>query len=325
MPPIFPLAWFGRGSAKIHRLLAIERGVGDTDDAAAPANGSLIALIKRARDLLTSRVDAANTTSAPLGAGATFLGPFVNVAEFAEVAVSVFADVAGTLTVEWSIDGAAVIDTDVFPVAAADGDTITFKAVPSFVRVRYVNGGAAQTTFALETQLKRFPARPSTHRLDGDVKNTDDATLSIAAIVGKDLAGVPRQARVTETGGLLTSSDALATPPNTTQVVRTAYDAVAVSSDTFYTITSGKTLTIQRMTTAIEASTAGSVVELFYDPNGDLSVLTPIVAIIGSGTSNQADINDDFVGNGTRRIVMRRRRFDGGSRTIFARWKGYEK
>jgi hypothetical protein len=94
--------------------------------------------------------------------------------------------------------------------------------------------------------------------------------------------------------------------------------------DTLYTITNAKTLYIQRLSGGAETSTRGSIVELFYDPNGDLSVLTPIEDIYVNGSSDQKDLFEPFAGNGTRRILLRRRQFGGGFYEITGRWEGYE-
>lgn len=94
--------------------------------------------------------------------------------------------------------------------------------------------------------------------------------------------------------------------------------------DTYYTITSGKNLTIQTILAGAEYDSAGSVVELFYDPNGNLSVLTRLSTEFVNAASTNAPVQQMFIGDGTRRIVLRRRGFTATAREIFAQWIGYE-
>jgi len=338
------LAEEGTLSAVLAAVDELEERVGAIS--ASPLTNTLQDRLKSIRDAMPSalaadrlKVDAlvtgvgnvvssVNSTAVPLGAGGVFLGIFEDVTGYADVAVVCRTDqpsAALGLVVEWSTNGTDIDNTDAYSVAANAGRTFTFGATYKFARVKYTNGATPQGFFRLQTQFKRGSIKSSSHRLGDTLHDDNDAELVIAAIEGKDEAGFFRQVRVLESGGILVESASLTTPPDTTAVRRVAFSGVSTQSDDIYTITSGKTLVIQRFSAAIESSTAGSIVELYEDPNGDLSVLNAIEILIESGGSAQVSINDQFIGNGTRRIVMRRRRFDGGSRTIFARWEGYER
>ena len=94
--------------------------------------------------------------------------------------------------------------------------------------------------------------------------------------------------------------------------------------DDEYTITNTKTLTIQRLSGGSETSNSGSVIELFEDPNGDKTVLNLIEKVYVSGSSDQKDLSAQYVGDGTRRIVLRRRNFGGGTYEMTGAWSGYE-
>ena len=115
-------------------------------------------------------------------------------------------------------------------------------------------------------------------------------------------------------------------PVNTTPVITGAFGSVATTNgvDTYYTITNAKTLTIQRLDGGSEENTGGSVVELFYDPNANLTGMTRLGVIYLNGSSNNQFIEQQFTGNGTRRIVLRARGFSSNSREMFRRWIGYE-
>jgi hypothetical protein len=116
-------------------------------------------------------------------------------------------------------------------------------------------------------------------------------------------------------------------PEGSTRVVVTAPPTgVATTSgvDTYYTITNGKTLTIQSFSAGGEEEVGGSAVDLYYDENGDLSVLTWLNTIYINGATAQLSVGVDYDGDGTARIVLRERGFTANSRELAARWYGYE-
>lgn len=113
-------------------------------------------------------------------------------------------------------------------------------------------------------------------------------------------------------------------PPATTAVKITEKSSISGTVDSLYTITSGKTLTIQKLSGGAEASNSGHIIEAYDDPNGDLSVLNIIEDIYVNGDSNSKDLLGDFVGNGTRRFLLRRRSFGGGTKEVTGIWVGYE-
>ena len=130
--------------------------------------------------------------------------------------------------------------------------------------------------------------------------------------------------KIDSSGRLLVSQEA-ATPADTTEVIKVAQTSINSDTDTLYTITNGKTLTLQIFDAGAEANaTAGSKVSLYEDPNGNLSVLNLITVLYVNGTSAEASLSTSFEGNGTRRIVMRRSSLGGGNREVFGRWKGFE-
>lgn len=149
-----------------------------------------------------------------------------------------------------------------------------------------------------------------------------DDSASSTGILGKDDAGNIIAVAVTAAGRILVSQEPTPAPPGATPVIRSVYSNVSTVDDNIYTITNETTLTIQRLAGTNESSTGGTAVELFEDPNGDLSVLNVISVVING--NGGGELNATFTGDGTRRIVMRRNRFDGGSRWTFARWEGFE-
>lgn len=179
----------------------------------------------------------------------------------------------------------------------------------------------------------REPDLPVRYRNE-NTTNTSDVTMQIGCcsvsteggtvIVGQDENKVLRPVVISTTGRLLVSQEPPGTPDEATGVIRTVYSAVGTTSDDVYVIPNGEVLRIQRFTAGAETdTTAGNVVELFYDPNGTGVGMTVIAVLFVSGTSDQVDLNDYFTGNGTRAIRMRRRRLSGGSKEMFAKWEGY--
>ncbi len=114
-------------------------------------------------------------------------------------------------------------------------------------------------------------------------------------------------------------------PVDTTSVAITEFSNVSNSDDNTFLIPSGDTLVIQRFSAGAEAdTTAGNVIQLFHDPDGNGGSNMEIIDVIfASGTSDQHDLRSEFLGDGIALIRMRRLRFSGGSKLIFGRWEGY--
>ena len=275
----------------------------------------------------SNRVDTGNSSTSTLTANSTFTGTWVEVLEFAHITVQVRAShdsATDGLSIQWSSDGSNIDDTDTFKVVANTGKIFTFGPQARYMRIVYTNGGTNQTSFRLQTILKLHSQKPSSHRINASIMTEDDAELVKAVLAGEDGTGVFRNIRADSAGRLLISSDT-ATPVDTTAVVTTILSSINTATDTIYTIPNGTTLTIQLFEAGAEASSVGgSKVTLYEDPNGNLSVLNIISTIYVNGSSYQNSISQEFTGNGTRRIVMRRNVFAGASREVYGRWKGFE-
>lgn len=125
-------------------------------------------------------------------------------------------------------------------------------------------------------------------------------------------------------GRLLVSQEQSA-PPASDSIQQVVKGNISGETDSFYTITNGKTLTITLFQAgAQEVVSGGSKVEIYEDVNGNLSVLTLIAVLYVNGNSAQVNVNQEFIGDGTNRIVLRRTTFGGGSREVFGRWSGFE-
>lgn len=124
-----------------------------------------------------------NSTTTPLGANATFTGEWQDCLNYQEVNVSIVAShnsASNGLVFQWSADGVNVGDTDVFSYYTANGGT-NYTPNPSFryVRMVYTNGATPQTSFSLQTILRRSVTGGSFHRIDSTLKDDSDGRLQI--------------------------------------------------------------------------------------------------------------------------------------------------
>lgn len=112
-------------------------------------------------------------------------------------------------------------------------------------------------------------------------------------------------------------------PTGATRVSMPVYDSISGDIDTTFIIPNGATLIVQGLVGGCEFKSQGSAVELWYDPNGNGVEMSIIDVIHVNGSSEQHSIYVSYVGNGTRKIRMRRRAYGGGTREVFGRWEGY--
>lgn len=112
-----------------------------------------------------------NTTTTPLAGGATFTGTAEQNAA-PDVMVSCYSDVAGTLYLDFSVNGTdwRTFPTSGFVVAAGIHEFHTAVKGPRYFRARFVNGAAAQTTFQLYTYYGTYrqPSAPLNQQLGLD-------------------------------------------------------------------------------------------------------------------------------------------------------------
>lgn len=106
---------------------------------------------------------------------------------------------------------------------------------------------------------------------------------------------------------------------------------VTSTQDTEYTITNGKTFTLQQVEVGGEgdATTSGSRVDIIFDDDGTERIVERVY-ILGAtvttlpGTSTSRDGTIMLGASGTRKIIVRRIRLSGGGAEIDAVARGYE-
>jgi len=138
-------------------------------------------------------VDSANSTTTPLGIGATFSGSFTETTEYSEFTCIVRADVPGTLLVDLSSNGVDIDRTKIIPQVG--GGVHTLAIVSQFTRVRYVNGSVGQSVLRLQTIFHKFKSKAltsTTSQIIGDqddielIRIVNDHTLDLARGVVRD-------------------------------------------------------------------------------------------------------------------------------------------
>lgn len=139
-----------------------------------------------------SIIDSSNTTSTPLGAGATFTGAPIDITQFATISVAAFSDVSSAtngLKMEFSPDGINWDHVHNFSVTGNVGVSYNQSAELVFFRIVYINGASAQTTFRLTTVVRRAAIDPSRYALTDSLQDGYLANVTKSVIWGKTTAG----------------------------------------------------------------------------------------------------------------------------------------
>jgi hypothetical protein len=130
---------------------------------------------------------AGNSSVATLSGGATFTGTG-ELNAYPDVMVSCFANVAGTLFFDFSVNGAdwRTFPPNGFVVSASVHEFHTAIKGPRYFRVRYINGSSAQSTFQLFTYYGAF--RQANAPLNQSIGADSDATITRTVSSDLDLA-----------------------------------------------------------------------------------------------------------------------------------------
>lgn len=134
-----------------------------------------------------SFVSVQNSTTTPLGGGASFTGAFEDVADFSTITILVrssHASAANGVVFEFSIDGITVDDSEAYTAIPNDGKQYSVAVVARFFRVRYVNGATPQTIFRLQSIFHSVVVKSSSHRIADTIVGEDDAEVVKATLTG---------------------------------------------------------------------------------------------------------------------------------------------
>lgn len=142
------------------------------------ASGTVVPVSGTIGATQNGNIDAGNSTTTPLAGSGTFSGTSIDVSVYGVITVFVFADQAGTLNLEFSINGTNWDDVNSYAVSASTALSVQFGPQARFFRVVYQNGGSAQSVFRLQTIERPITAFPETVPASYVIQNNDDVLLT---------------------------------------------------------------------------------------------------------------------------------------------------
>lgn len=141
---------------------------------------------------LDNLLSTTNSTTTNLGSNGVFTGTGVDALQYGMVQIFVRAShdsAALGLVFQASHDNITWFDTDAYNYLANTVKTYSLTPPARYFRVKFTNGAVAQTSFTLQTILKKQYTKPSSHRVGDVVSPEDDAEIVQSTIIGKTTAG----------------------------------------------------------------------------------------------------------------------------------------
>lgn len=141
---------------------------------------------------LDNLLSTTNSTTTNLGSNGVFTGTGVDALHYGMVQIFVRAShdsAALGLVFQASHDNITWFDTDAYNYLANTVKTYSLTPPARYFRVKFTNGAVAQTSFTLQTILKKQYTKPSSHRVGDVVSPEDDAEIVQSTIIGKTTAG----------------------------------------------------------------------------------------------------------------------------------------
>ena len=126
-------------------------------------------------------VSLLNSTTAPLGAGLSFVGAWEDVSPYASITMIGKSDAPGTVYFDYSHDGAVVLLSNQMSTGLTGDFSDIYSSVPAkYFRIRIVNGVAPQTLLAAQTIY--YPsARTHIQPISSGLFNNSSAAVGISA------------------------------------------------------------------------------------------------------------------------------------------------
>ena len=136
-----------------------------------------------------SVVDDGNSTTTPLGIGATFTGTGVSMLPYSGATIVLFADEDGAadgMRFEFSSDNSNWDQSHQHDYVASTGRQFQFAGQAEYFRVVFVNGGTEQSEVRIQTILHKLDGIGTTiHRLDDDLAVDRSATVVKASLTAQ--------------------------------------------------------------------------------------------------------------------------------------------
>ncbi len=196
-----------------------------------------------------------NTTLTPLASGATFTGGWEQVQSHASVVVALKTDQAGTLYMEFSIDGINADSSLSFSVAANTNEIHRLSVTRPLFRVRFTNtSGSDQTYLRLGSTFSNATALTSA--LNSTIQTDADSLVTRSILYGQtpngDFVSVP----VTPEGHL---EAAIHSPRGAFGEVITTHATPVFQSDAVYQISANQQTTTASGSGAVSVSDSAFV------------------------------------------------------------------
>jgi hypothetical protein len=137
--------------------------------------------------------ETGNSTKIILGSSAVFTGNWEDVTKYTTVAVAVFGSniTDGTLYIESSQDGGTVVNSVPYPILDATFQLPkVWNVVEQYIRIRYVNGTTAQTTFfQLQTKYSNGQELGLLQLAGDEINSNTDVQVTKSVLTGQQPLG----------------------------------------------------------------------------------------------------------------------------------------
>lgn len=124
--------------------------------------------------------DTNNSTDTALSSGQTFTGTATDISDYSAIGLMVYTDVnsaADGLVVQYSFDGSDWHDGESYTIPANSTKFFTPPKQGKYYRVSFTNNGDPQTDFHIHSLLSKYPIKWSSHNLNDNLNDDDDAEL----------------------------------------------------------------------------------------------------------------------------------------------------
>ncbi len=228
------------------------------------------------------------------------------------------------------------IETVISSSSFNNAATFTYTGTGHSYAIQYLDGNRVvfyidnELVFQKGSQVANLVAES---QLPTTVRNEQlGVTSSTRTILITGLAVIRDGAPFTfdSAGRVRVSGGVAEAPAGTDAVVQPVIQRITIGNnqtvDEFYTITSGKALTIQVFDASAEsAGTRKSVIfTLYEDPTGTGTPLITLKTIMGNNLNEERIIDQTFIGDGIRRILLRSEQIGGAQMIISRMWQGFE-
>lgn len=137
-------------------------------------------------------ISSGNSSTTPLGVGATFTGSAIDMLSYSTIRISAFSDKTSAtngLQVQFSNDAVNWDFNRYATLAANAGSTAAFNRAARYCRVVYTNGGAAQGVFRLQTVIVPVSAEFDRHFVGEAPAESHNSIITQSVIWGKTTGG----------------------------------------------------------------------------------------------------------------------------------------